>query len=122
MQKSSVFLSRGDLDRNRRVQRFRVQRFMGSEVQRFTDQGSPVVSESNFRTKLFKSQIPKHKSQINLNNQNSKSQTFWTLRIEIWNLPFDVAQGGESFDFAQDREPVERLVEPLFVNWCLEFC
>ena len=27
-------------------------------------------------------------------------------------LPFDLAQGGESFDFAQDREPVERLVEP----------
>jgi hypothetical protein len=36
-------------------------------------------------------------------------------------LPFDSAQGGESFDFAQDREPVEnpelvevveRLVEP----------
>jgi hypothetical protein len=23
-----------------------------------------------------------------------------------------MAQGGESFDFAQDREPVERLVEP----------
>jgi hypothetical protein len=23
-----------------------------------------------------------------------------------------LAQGGESFDFAQDREPVERLVEP----------
>jgi hypothetical protein len=29
-----------------------------------------------------------------------------------WCLPFDLAQGGESFDFAQDREPVERLVEP----------
>ena len=28
------------------------------------------------------------------------------------NLPFDWAQGGESFDFAQDREPVERLAEP----------
>jgi len=29
-------------------------------------------------------------------------------------LNFDLAQGGgESFDFAQDREPVERLVEPL---------
>jgi hypothetical protein len=38
-------------------------------------------------------------------------------RFGIWNfghcdLPFDLAQGGESFDFAQDREPVERLVEP----------
>ncbi len=27
-------------------------------------------------------------------------------------LPFDPTQGGESFDFAQDREPIERLVEP----------
>jgi hypothetical protein len=35
-----------------------------------------------------------------------------------WNLPFDLAQGGESFDFAQDREPVERLVEP-FEIWFL---
>ena len=26
-------------------------------------------------------------------------------------LPFDFAQGRESFDFAQDREPVERPVE-----------
>jgi hypothetical protein len=40
--------------------------------------------------------------------------------IRIWLLPFDWAQGGESFDFAQDREPVERLVEP-FVIWCLQF-
>jgi hypothetical protein len=38
----------------------------------------------------------------------------------IWDLPFDLAQGGESFDFAQDREPVERLVEP-FGNWNLRF-
>jgi hypothetical protein len=30
-------------------------------------------------------------------------------------LPFDLAQGGESFDFAQDREPVERLVEPFVI-------
>ncbi len=35
-----------------------------------------------------------------------------------WDLPFDLAQGGESFDFAQDREPVERLVEP-FEIWVL---
>ncbi len=37
---------------------------------------------------------------------------FGSLDIEICNLPFDFAQGGESFDLAQDREPVERLVEP----------
>jgi len=38
------------------------------------------------------------------------------LRRAGWILaagfPFDCAQGGESFDFAQDREPVERPVEP----------
>jgi hypothetical protein len=33
-------------------------------------------------------------------------------RIGHCYLPFDLAQGGESFDAAQDREPVERLVEP----------
>ena len=33
-------------------------------------------------------------------------------------LPSDLAQGGESLDFAQDHEPVERLVEP-FVIWVL---
>jgi hypothetical protein len=27
-------------------------------------------------------------------------------------FPFDFAQGGEFFNVAQDREPVERLVEP----------
>ena len=51
--------------------------------------------------------------------QNSKLM-FWSLDIVIWDLPFDLVQGGESFDFAQDREPVERLVEP-FVIWCLKF-
>jgi len=35
-------------------------------------------------------------------------------------LPFDFAQGGESFDVAQNREPVERLVEP-FGIWFLVF-
>jgi hypothetical protein len=46
------------------------------------------------------------------------------LEFQIWILPFDLAQGGESFDFAQDREPVEnselvevveRLVEPFAI-------
>ena len=31
-------------------------------------------------------------------------------------LPFDLARGGESFDFAQDREPVERLIEPFGIG------
>jgi hypothetical protein len=37
---------------------------------------------------------------------------FEILNFGHCDLPFDLAQGGESFDFAQDREPVERLVEP----------
>ena len=40
---------------------------------------------------------------------------FESLGFRIWILPFDMAQGGESFDFAQDREPVERLVEPFVI-------
>jgi hypothetical protein len=31
-------------------------------------------------------------------------------------LSFDLAQGGESFDSAQDREPVERPVEPFEIG------
>jgi hypothetical protein len=42
-------------------------------------------------------------------------QMFGTLEIEIWDLPFDVAQGGEPFDVAQDRESVERPVEPFAI-------
>jgi len=37
---------------------------------------------------------------------------FGILNFGHCDLPFDLAQGGESFDSAQDREPVERLVEP----------
>jgi hypothetical protein len=40
---------------------------------------------------------------------------FGTLNFDHCDLPFDLAQGGESFDFAQDREPAERLVEPFGV-------
>ena len=36
---------------------------------------------------------------------------FWFLDIRNCILPFDVAQGGESFDSAQDRETVQRFVE-----------
>ena len=32
--------------------------------------------------------------------------------VTFTRFPFDFAQGGESFDSAQDREPVERPVEP----------
>jgi hypothetical protein len=39
-------------------------------------------------------------------------QGFGHLNFGNSNLPFDLAQGGESLDPAQDREPVERLVEP----------
>ena len=40
---------------------------------------------------------------------------FGILNFGHCDLPFDLAQGGESFDFAQDREPVERLVEPFVI-------
>ena len=52
---------------------------------------------------------------------------FRILNFGHCDLPFDLTQGGESFDFAQDREPVEnpelvevveRLVEP-FDIWDL---
>jgi hypothetical protein len=36
--------------------------------------------------KLFKFQITKFKSQINPNEQNSKSQTFGSLELGIWIL------------------------------------
>ena len=42
---------------------------------------------------------------------NQIQNVFGSLEIRIWILPFDLAQGDESFDFAQDREPVEGLVE-----------
>ena len=40
-------------------------------------------------------------------------------RIGHCDLPFDLAQGGESFDSAQDREPVERPVEPFGICYLL---
>jgi hypothetical protein len=45
---------------------------------------------------------------------------FGILNFGHCDLPFGLAQGGESFDSAQDREPVERLVEP-FGIWVLVF-
>ena len=50
----------------------------------------------------------------------ASSQVIIILKIGISNLPFGFAQGGESFDSAQDREPVERLVEPFRIS-CLGF-
>jgi hypothetical protein len=53
----------------------------------------------------MKSQAPSTKLQTNLKFQYSMTKTGLVRRRRIghWNLPFD---------FAQDREPVERLVEP----------
>jgi hypothetical protein len=42
------------------------------------------------------------------------------LNVDHWVLPFDMAQGGESFDVAQDPEVLEGLVEPFRVS-CLGF-
>jgi len=55
--------------------------------------------------------------QINYNIQirlrRVKRRLFRILNLGHCDLPFDLAQGGgEPLDFAQDREPVERLVEP----------
>ena len=47
-------------------------------------------------------------------------EAFRRRRIGYCYLPLDLAQGGESFDSAQDRELVERLVEP-FDIWDLGF-
>jgi hypothetical protein len=57
-----------------------------------------------------------NKSQIPIFNDQNKNQV-WSaggglVPPSADYLPFDLAQGGESFDAAQDREPVERLVEP----------
>ena len=46
-------------------------------------------------------------SAFNNNARHSHDGRFWIY----CDLPFDLAQSGESFDSAQDREPVERLVE-----------
>jgi hypothetical protein len=40
---------------------------------------------------------------------------YWSLDFVILILSFDLAQDGESFDVAQDREPVEQLVEPFVI-------
>ena len=40
------------------------------------------------------------------------TQKFGISNFGYCDLPFDFAQGGESFGPAQDREPVERLAEP----------
>jgi hypothetical protein len=51
-----------------------------------------------------------NKFQITIFNDQNR---FRILNFGHCYLPFDLAQGGgESFDSAQDREPVERLVEP----------
>jgi len=54
----------------------------------------------------------RHKAEItNYNLQQDQKPI--VLNFGHCDLPFDLAQGGgESFDSAQDREPVERLVEP----------
>ena len=57
----------------------------------------------------IKFQITISKSQI-LSNTNCLE--FWTSVIVICPSTCSGWWGGESFDFAQDREPVERLVDP----------
>ncbi len=72
-----------------------------------SNQDKPEIT--NYKHQIInKFQITISKSQI-----RSKANCLVRLRrIGRCDLPFDLAQGGESFDSAQDREPVERLVEP----------
>ena len=66
--------------------------------------------------------VPNKFQNYNIQISNKiKIQLFGPRRIGHCDLPFDsfdlealdrLAQGGESLDLAQDREPVERLVEP----------
>jgi len=65
-----------------------------------------VVRRRELISKLPKPEWPKQK------RSSFEQSGLEHLKILILNLPFDLAQGGESFDFAQDREPVERPVEP----------
>ena len=74
----------------------------------------PDKSEiTNYKHQITnKFQITRSKSQIR-SNANCLVRR---RRIGHCDLPFDLAQGGgESFDAAQDREPVERLVEPFVI-------
>jgi hypothetical protein len=59
--------------------------------------------------------IGPNKFQITISKSQIRSNANCLVRlrrIDHCDLPFGLDQGGESFDFAQDREPVERLVEP----------
>ena len=57
------------------------------------------------------------KIQNKIGPTTSVTGRFGHLYLVYCGLPFDFAQGGESFDFAQDREPAERLVEPFRVSY-----
>jgi hypothetical protein len=54
------------------------------------------------------------------NRPESRHLDFQNLEFCDLDLSFDFAQDGESFDSAQDRERVERPVEPLGI-WVLGF-
>jgi hypothetical protein len=72
---------------------------------------------------IYKLQIPNKLQKANYKSQTrSKANCLVLLRrIGHCDLPFGLAQGGESFDSAQDREPVERLVEPFGICELLFF-
>jgi hypothetical protein len=65
------------------------------------------ISKSETNSKCKFSNDPNE----NLRTNFSLSR-FGHLNFDHSDLPFDFAQGGESFDSAQDREPAERRVEP----------
>ena len=59
----------------------------------------PIASQSPILTALIVADM-------------SAGHSFDILNLDHWKLPFGLAQGGESLDVAQDREPVERSIEP----------
>jgi len=66
------------------------------------------------RKRLFIYIMSKKKSQLQIGIGYMQFRAFLKKckNLKTTGFPFDFAQGGESFDFAQNREPVERRVEP----------
>jgi hypothetical protein len=80
------------------------------------------TKERSFAAAKFEILNSKHETNSNYKFSNvpnrilATSIGFGHLDFGNLKLPFDLAQGGESFDSAQDREPVERLVEPFGIS------
>ena len=74
----------------------------------------------NPNSKISETQTSKTSNTYRPNRPEQKQLDFENLEFGHLDLSFDFAQDGESFDSAQDCEPVERPVEP-FGIWVLGF-